>query len=456
MLRRHFTNVVNNNSNNEGGVDLTLPYVTFEAQAANSTIGLAKKQVKHTLEYSYDTITWNSMAKSTIITLVNIGDKVYIRGKTGRTAFSSSTYTQFTMTGLISARGNCNAIWSYTNLNAAKAQTYRGYRMFCDCVSLTTAPELPSPILTSYCYYQMFYNCTSLVTAPVLPAITASSYSYYQMFYNCTNLNYIKCLTMYFGTNSTNGWLSNVDSIGTFVKHADAVNWKSGTSGIPDTWVIEECELKHHFMTFVAKEDNSTIGLVSNRTRFLKYSFDKIHFDNFTDTITLNKGQEVYMYGYTSSNTNDYYTQFTITGNVEAKGNCGAIWNTYNPNLLDTYCGYCLFKNCVGLTVAPELPVGMATNCYSAMFLGCTNLTSAPVLTAATIYNHSYQRMFENCTSLNYVKCLATDISYEYCVHEWLSDVAQEGVFVKHPDMNDWPTGTSGIPEGWTIIDAEI
>jgi hypothetical protein len=65
--------------------------------------------------------------------------------------------------------------------------------------------------------------------------------------------------------------------------------------------------------------------------------------------------------------------------------------------------------------------------------------------------------MFYGCTSLNYVKCLATDISADYCTTGWLSGVAATGTFVKAAATNGWPVGAdesenvNGIPEGWTV-----
>ena len=64
--------------------------------------------------------------------------------------------------------------------------------------------------------------------------------------------------------------------------------------------------------------------------------------------------------------------------------------------------------------------------------------------------------MFLGCTQLNYVKCLAIDRSAHYCTYNWLEGVASTGTFVKHPDMDNWPTGNSGIPEGWTEKDVYL
>ncbi len=115
-----------------------------------------------------------------------------------------------------------------------------------------------------------------------------------------------------------------------------------------------------------------------------------------------------------------------------------------------------MFQGCTSLTTAPELPATtLANNCYSNMFQGCTSLTTAPELPATTLVNECYRHMFANCTSLNYIKCLATDISANSCTLGWANSVPSTGTFVKNPNMNSWTTGVSGIPSGWTVVDAE-
>lgn len=125
-----------------------------------------------------------------------------------------------------------------------------------------------------------------------------------------------------------------------------------------------------------------------------------------------------------------------------------------NASILAIDCYRSMFQNC-GLTTAPELPVMTLTEgCYRNMFVNCTSLTTAPVLSATTLVNRCYQYMFNGCTRLNYIKCLATDISATLCTSFWVSNVPASGTFVKNSSMTSWPTGTSGIPSGWTIQDA--
>ena len=162
------------------------PYVTFTAEEDGSSIGLAALSTNQTMEYSMDTITWNTFDTTNNISLPNTGDKVYIRGILSADN-TSSNYTNFKMSGKITANGNCNAIWNHQDLNA-QLRNYCGCGLFYECTSLTTTPELPATTLAGRCYEQMFYNCSSLTTAPELPATELADHCYNQMFYNCSSL----------------------------------------------------------------------------------------------------------------------------------------------------------------------------------------------------------------------------------------------------------------------------
>ena len=85
------------------------------------------------------------------------------------------------------------------------------------------------------------------------------------------------------------------------------------------------------------------------------------------------------------------------------------------------------------------------------MFDGCTSLTNAPLLPATTLTEYCYNYMFKGCTSLSYIKCLATDISATNCTANWVNSVSATGTFVKDPNMTGWTTGVNGIPSGWTV-----
>lgn len=114
-----------------------------------------------------------------------------------------------------------------------------------------------------------------------------------------------------------------------------------------------------------------------------------------------------------------------------------------------------MFDGCSSLTSAPSLPATvLSIFCYMAMFRGCTNLVAPPPsLPAQTLTKECYFFMFSGCSNLKYLKCLATDISAEDCTAYWFwSTPSPTGTFVKAASMNDWTSGSSGIPSGWTVI----
>lgn len=150
---------------------------------------------------------------------------------------------------------------------------------------------------------------------------------------------------------------------------------------------------------------------------------------------------------------------------------------------LTEVCYFAMFNECTTLTAAPKvLPALTVTNrCYLNMFCDCTSLASveynmlpattlapecykgflartkitiAPLLPATTLRNYCYQWMYNGCSRLNNITCLATNISAYSCVDAWVIGVANSGTFYKAPSMTSWPRSTSGIPSNWTVVDA--
>lgn len=115
---------------------------------------------------------------------------------------------------------------------------------------------------------------------------------------------------------------------------------------------------------------------------------------------------------------------------------------------LSAYCYRAMFSFAT-LQVPPALPATrLSQGCYWYMFEQCP-ITTAPDLLAAIVPSEAYGNMFNGCASLNYIKCLATDISASSAITNWVTGVSTNGTFVKEPGMT-WPKGTSGIPSKWT------
>ena len=125
-----------------------------------------------------------------------------------------------------------------------------------------------------------------------------------------------------------------------------------------------------------------------------------------------------------------------------------------------------MFNGCTALTTAPALPAttlrdscygghsGGMTTTFNGMFQGCTSLTTAPTLPATTLTYQCYDGMFYGCTNLGSITMLATDVSAYSSLFRWVDGVAASGTFTKAASMTSLPSGVSGIPAGWTVVDA--
>lgn len=165
-----------------------------------------------------------------------------------------------------------------------------------------------------------------------------------------------------------------------------------------------------------------------------------IYGDNFTNQLSL------------PINTSRNFANFFYNSTVVSAENLILPATTLMPS-----CYASMFSGCSALTTAPDLPATTLTSlCYYNMFSKCTSLLKAPDLLATILTQSCYQSMLAGCSSLNYIKCLATDISATNCVENWCGSILPDfvfsasGTFVKDANTT-WPTGSSGIPSGWTV-----
>ena len=118
---------------------------------------------------------------------------------------------------------------------------------------------------------------------------------------------------------------------------------------------------------------------------------------------------------------------------------------------LASFCSHFMFKFCTSLTTAPELPATkLANNCYALMFDWCESLVIAPELPAPKLTKRCYMNMFGGCIKLKKITMLATDISAEECLEEWVETVADTGTITISKGFK-LPIGNKGIPKGWTV-----
>ena len=242
-----------------------------------------------------------------------------------------------------------------------------------------------------------------------------------------------------------------------------------------------------NYLTILALENGLTASLSKNACQYcIDGDGDWVDLPAGTTTLSINSGQTLSFRANLTSNSSSGIGTFTINKKCNLEGNCMSMLfgdNAVNNNSLSgkdyafrylfknctiiqvsktflpatTLASYCyrqMFLSCTSLTVAPELPATTLTEyCYNGMFWGCTSLTTTPELPATTLAISCYSYMFYDCSKLNYIKMLATNISASNCLFNWVGNVSSTGTFVKNPAMTSLPTGNSGIPSGWTVVD---
>ena len=409
-----YDGIPNNWSSNCGG-GKTPQYLTLVAleNGSFSFSGTSSSTVDNSsIQYSLNSgSTWNTLTRGNSVSVTS-GQKVMWKSTTLEPIPSAPNVDmgigRFVSTGSFNVEGNVMSLYYGDNFSTDKTiyQQYAFENLFKGCSGLTSAENLilPATTLGYCCYRNMFQNCTSLTTAPELPAtnLSGGNSCYNLMFYNCTSLRAAPQLP---ATTLSRGCYANMFYNCTSITTAPS---------LPATTLADSC-YSHMFWKC------SSITTLPN---------------NYLPATTLE-----------SSCYHNMFRECTSLTNVP----------TLPATTLATWCYYGMFADCKSLTSVPSnyLPVTTLKDyCYTEMFDGCTGLTTAPDLPATTLVKYCYGYMFYKCSNLNYVKCLATNISAENCTTNWLQNVASSGTFYKNSSMSSWPRTVNGIPSGWSVYNA--
>ena len=154
--------------------------------------------------------------------------------------------------------------------------------------------------------------------------------------------------------------------------------------------------------------------------------------------VNLNQGEKVSLRG-----NNATQSQSSQYMNIACNGSCYIYGNIMSLLSKDNY------------ATMTELPY---SNTFQNLFMNNKYISHKEgkdlVLPAKKLKSNCYYQMFNGCTNLNYVKCLATDISARGCTTNWLKGVSRNGTFVKAADFDGWSTfdPDNGIPERWKVL----
>ncbi len=370
-------------------------YLTIEALEDGLTASLSTNACEYCVDGNGN---WKSLAADTVTESINMGQTLSFRGELTPALYKG--IGKFTISKKCNLKGNCMSMLFGNNAAdnySLSGKNYAFYQLFNSCSNIVTVSSnfLPATTLASYCYYYMFQSCSSLTTAPKLPATVLADYCYSSMFQNCAGL--------------------------------------TTAPELPAMTLANYC-YRYMFNGCTALKISPELPA----TTLASYCYDYM-FQNCIN-ITAPELPATTLASYC------YRGMFMNTNLITAP--------ELPATTLAPYCYYSMFYGCSNLTTAPKLPATvLADYCYRAMFRYCKYLTRAPELPATTLASYCYYWMFYGCNSLNYIKMLATDISADNSLNGWVNDVASSGTFVKNAAMTTLPTGTDGIPSGWTVVD---
>ena len=285
--------------------------------------------------------------------------------------------------------------------------------MFLYDINIESVPSslLPAKTLQPHCYEAMFTFCTNLLNTPELPAKTTAEGCYAFMFAVCENL-----------MNGPSAFaaeeLANYSCLEMFMR----------------------CETLSSFPTIEAV----TVGKFSCKHMFYECT-------SLVTAPEIRATNLKYMDDY------DRYKHGCFEGMFYDCTNLTTPPPVLPATTLRNRCYDGMFNGCTSLTTAPRLPAEtLERGCYSNMFKGCTSLVRAPELPATSLVESCYEKMFQDCSNLNYIKCLATDLSGYACTANWTEGVAATGTFVREENMTGWTQGIDGIPYNWLVLPGEF
>ena len=235
-------------------------------------------------------------------------------------------------------------------------------------------------------------------------------------------------------------------------------------------------------LTLEARDEGTIISISNPWTTLIGKLNDSnavfsVDANNGTKSITLAAGDKLTLYAQGSENVHNNGSTTTMIircnrdhrcylyGNIMSLvtlDNSGS-WNPFAVTLTQDYAFTNLFyaemDPCTGwysdsLQNHPSkklsLPATTLTQaCYRGMFRNNSGITKTPDLPAPVLVQECYSYMFYDCNNIREIKCLATDISAQYCTEEWVLHVySGAGTFTKKAGTN-WNEGIQGIPLGW-------
>lgn len=372
-------------------IDYSQNYLTFEILETSSIMGSTN------FYYSLDKgNTWASLPSAGIT--VEGGKKVLWKNTAAPASYSG--IGRFSGSGKFKVSGNIMSMIygdDFKDKTSLSGKNYAFNNLFAYCDSIEDIQNiiLPATTLSSNCYRYLFSGLTKITKAPELPATEMAEFCYCGMFQGCTSL------------------LETPKLYATTLKQGSYNSMFAQCNGLTKTAEM-----------YISSADTQSLEVMYSTCPNL------VDASNITIAYANAYIQCQSMFARCTSLTKPPVLSASRVGDNSFTG---------------------MFGGCTSLVNAPELPATtLNSTSYCYMFSRCTSLEVAPELPARTVPKYAYYQMFNGCSKLRYIKSLATNISASNCLTEWVYGVASTGTFVK-PSSTNYPSGDSGIPNGWTI-----
>lgn len=237
------------------------------------------------------------------------------------------------------------------------------------------------------------------------------------------------------------------------------IKWNSIGSGQAKT---VEYSKNDGTWTSITASSSTTISVVpGDKVRFkgtnTTYAKDKNNYSGFeggTANFNIEGNMMSLVYGDNFASNSSLPNTSYLFCSIFKKSNVVSAENLILPAMsLKEYCYRAMFSYATLLTTPPALPATtLAKGVYWYMFEQ-TAISTAPDLVATTLLAEAYGNMFNGCSNLNYIRCLATTgFNTTNTLQNWVSGVASSGTFIKDQNTT-WSRGTGGIPTSWTVFD---
>ena len=456
-------------------IPLTIEAVEDGAVSIDNPMGL-------TMEYSLDNKNWTAFSEGQFYLPVEAGDCVYLRGNNA--SYADIDVNTLNISGTkIRCEGTCYLYGNIMSLIEPEGfdnlteltEDFAFGLLFSGSSDFVNHPEksleLPATTLSAGCYFGMFFGCSGLTVAPALPATTLAVNCYRGTFAGTGITRGVDLPAETVPEGAYGGMYSGCSQL---AYAPDLIATVVGKEGYED--MFEDCVLLENAPSIAATEigESAFDDMFKGCARLKEAPVlrptqlaPECYKGMFEGCSSLEEAPELPV---TELQRECYYEMFlncTSLKNVPALpatelaeacysymfSGCTSLENApaISAETLANRCCYRMFYGCTSLTSAPLLPVRtLAEYCYYEMFMNCTSLEVAPELPALELASYCYQRMFSGCSSLRYVKAMFISGIYGY-TGSWLEGVASTGVFVKNRAATWTTTGSSGVPNGWTV-----